>query len=62
MPQPATDEPPLDPRITRQRRVQLRRARATIELLIDEVGAHNAVVLLNDGLREALDRLDGEAC
>jgi Mg2+/Co2+ transporter CorB len=60
MPQLDTDDTPLDRRVTRQRTVQLRRAKATIALLIDEIGAHAAVVLLNDGLREALDRLGDE--
>ena len=48
---------PVDPRITAKRTVQLRRARAALYLLCEEVGAHNAVVLLKDCLREQLDRL-----
>lgn len=52
---------PVDRRISWQRSVQLRRARATIWLTCEEIGAHAAVVLLNDALREQLDRLSEEA-
>jgi hypothetical protein len=60
MPQLDTDDTPLDRRVIRQRAVQLRRAKATLVLMIDEIGAHAAVVLLNDALRDALDRLGDE--
>jgi hypothetical protein len=41
-----------------QRKLQLRRAKAQIWLAAEDVGMHAAVVILNDALREALDRLD----
>jgi len=36
---------------------QIRRSRAAIQLLIDDIGARQAVILLNEGLRTALDKL-----
>ena len=49
---------PVDPRLVWQRKLQLRRAKAQIWLAAEDVGMHAAVVILNDALREALDRLE----
>ena len=49
---------PVDPKLIWQRNLALRRAKASIWLAAESVGMHAAVVLLNDSLREALDRLD----
>lgn len=53
--EPNDDELPIDPKTRWDRGVQLTRARAELSLLIDSVGAHAAVVLLNAALREALN-------
>jgi hypothetical protein len=49
---------PADRRLAAERTRQLRRAKAGIWLDCEDVGMHAAVVILNDALREALDRLD----
>ena len=48
----------VDKRVAWQRKLQLRRAKAQIWLAAEDVGMHAAVVILNDALREALDRLN----
>jgi hypothetical protein len=52
----------VDPRLRQQRSIQLRRARAAIYLACEEAGPHMSVILLNDALREQLDRLREEEC
>ena len=49
---------PVDPKLAWQRNMALRRAKAQIWLAAESVGMHAAVVILNDALRESLDRLD----
>ena len=49
------------PKLKRQRTIEINRARAQIWLACDTLGAQIAVVVLNDALREWLDRLDDEA-
>lgn len=50
-----------DRRITWNRSVQLRRAKATIWLTCEEIGAHASVIILNDLLRDALNRLPDDS-
>jgi hypothetical protein len=57
-----TDDVQISPRLQRQRTIQLQRAKAQIWLACEEAGPHMAVILLNDALREQLDRLAEEDC
>ena len=63
MPRPPDPHPdldditPIDPRIRRQRTIQINRARAQIWLACQTLGPHMSVLVLNDALREALDEL-----
>jgi hypothetical protein len=51
----------IPPGLKRKRTIEINRARAQIYLACETLGAHLAVIVLNDALREALDRLDEEA-
>jgi hypothetical protein len=60
MPEPEWFVPassPSEARLQTKRNNQLRRARAAIYLACEMTGPHMAVVLLNDALREQLDKL-----
>jgi hypothetical protein len=58
--EPDPDVAPPSPRLMRQRQTQIRHAKAKLHLLADALEPHVAVVLLNDALRVALDRLNTE--
>jgi hypothetical protein len=50
----------VSPRLRRQRTIEINRARAQIWLACETLGVEIAVVVLNDALREWLDRLGEE--
>jgi hypothetical protein len=47
----------ISPRLRRQRAIEINRARAQIWLACETLGVEIAVVVLNDALRDWLDRL-----
>jgi len=47
-------------RVQRERQMQVRRAKAAIYLACEQAGPFMAVVLLNEALRAALDKLRDE--
>jgi hypothetical protein len=51
----------VSPKLRRQRTIEINRARAQIWLACETLGVEIAVIVLNDALREWLDRLDEEA-
>lgn len=57
-----TDEVEISPRLRRQRTIEIKRAMAQIFLASEALGAHMAVIVLNDALQEALDRLAEDGC
>ena len=55
-------ETPTERRARVQRETQLRQAKAKIYLACEEAGPHMAVLILNNALREQLDKLRAEPC
>jgi hypothetical protein len=53
---------PDDRKLKRERTIEVKYARAQIYLACERLGPHMAVVVLNDALREQLDRLRDEGC
>jgi hypothetical protein len=52
---------PAEARLQQERQKQVRWAKAAIYLACEKAGPYMAVVLLNDALRAALDKLQDEA-
>jgi hypothetical protein len=51
----------VSPRLRRQRTIEINRARAQIWLACETLGAEIVVIVLNEALREWLDRLGEES-
>jgi hypothetical protein len=56
------DDAPIFPKLRRERTIEVNHAKAQIWLACKTLRPHMAVLVLNDVLREQLDRLAEEEC